>query len=164
VILADQWTGFNPSTDLYDGVHPNHIGERKMSNVWLRAIGQAVGHFKLRMAFDPATNMVTATNLGGPLGAHYLSVVTLHPGNANGGLGSGWFGGLHIGDPELFEQAATNGAPFVGAFDSHGASSGQWPADPALFPAGTVLYANTLAFDPVTFQFLEYASPTSVHF
>lgn len=38
VYVVDQWTGFNPSTDTYDGVHPNLIGEEKMAERWYQAI------------------------------------------------------------------------------------------------------------------------------
>ncbi|QRK14019.1 cellulose-binding protein [Archangium violaceum] len=38
VIVVDQWTGFNASTDTYDGVHPNATGEAKMAERWFQAI------------------------------------------------------------------------------------------------------------------------------
>lgn len=38
VIAVDQWTGFNASTDTYDGVHPNATGEAKMAEKWFQAI------------------------------------------------------------------------------------------------------------------------------
>ncbi|WP_253895075.1 SGNH/GDSL hydrolase family protein [Corallococcus exercitus] len=38
VYVVDQWTDFNPSTDTYDGVHPNLIGEEKMAERWYQAI------------------------------------------------------------------------------------------------------------------------------
>ncbi|WP_244981854.1 SGNH/GDSL hydrolase family protein [Corallococcus exercitus] len=38
VYVVDQWTGFNPSTDTYDGIHPNLIGEEKMAERWFQAI------------------------------------------------------------------------------------------------------------------------------
>ncbi|HEY2672013.1 MAG TPA: cellulose binding domain-containing protein [Rugosimonospora sp.] len=34
VIVVDQWTGFDDSTDTIDGVHPNDSGNLKMSNRW----------------------------------------------------------------------------------------------------------------------------------
>jgi lysophospholipase L1-like esterase len=34
VIVVDQWTGFDDSTDTADGVHPNDSGNVKMSNRW----------------------------------------------------------------------------------------------------------------------------------
>ncbi|RKG63096.1 cellulose-binding protein [Corallococcus exercitus] len=38
VYVVDQWTGFTPSTDTYDGIHPNLIGEEKMAERWFQAI------------------------------------------------------------------------------------------------------------------------------
>ncbi|MBN8233395.1 cellulose-binding protein [Corallococcus macrosporus] len=38
VYVVDQWTGFVPSTDTYDGVHPNSLGEEKMAERWYQAI------------------------------------------------------------------------------------------------------------------------------
>ncbi|GIH20884.1 cellulose binding domain-containing protein [Rugosimonospora africana] len=34
IIVVDQWTGFDDSTDTGDGVHPNDSGNLKMSNRW----------------------------------------------------------------------------------------------------------------------------------
>ncbi len=38
IIVVDQWTGFNTSTDTYDGVHPNDAGDRKMADKWYPAL------------------------------------------------------------------------------------------------------------------------------
>ncbi len=38
VIIVDQWSGFNASSDTYDGVHPNESGERKMAQKWYKAV------------------------------------------------------------------------------------------------------------------------------
>jgi lysophospholipase L1-like esterase len=38
VILVDQWSGFNASSDTYDGIHPNAGGEQKMANKWYSAL------------------------------------------------------------------------------------------------------------------------------
>ena len=41
IILVDQFTGFNASTDLWsDNVHPSESGYTKMANVWYTAISQ----------------------------------------------------------------------------------------------------------------------------
>lgn len=34
IIVVDQWTGFDDSTDTVDGVHPNDSGNQKMANKW----------------------------------------------------------------------------------------------------------------------------------
>jgi hypothetical protein len=38
VTAVDQFSGFNASTDLYDGVHPNASGEQKMAAKWWAAM------------------------------------------------------------------------------------------------------------------------------
>ena len=38
VVLVDQREGFNAETDLYDGLHPNAVGEQKMAAKWLEAL------------------------------------------------------------------------------------------------------------------------------
>jgi lysophospholipase L1-like esterase len=34
IVVVDQWTGFNDSTDTDDGVHPNDAGNQKMASKW----------------------------------------------------------------------------------------------------------------------------------
>jgi len=38
VIIVDQFTGINPDTDMYDDIHPNAIGEKKMAERWFKAM------------------------------------------------------------------------------------------------------------------------------
>jgi lysophospholipase L1-like esterase len=38
LVVVDQYTGFDPRTDTYDGVHPNESGEKKMAARWLEAM------------------------------------------------------------------------------------------------------------------------------
>lgn len=38
VILVDHYTGFDPRTDTYDGVHPNAAGATKMADAWFDAL------------------------------------------------------------------------------------------------------------------------------
>jgi lysophospholipase L1-like esterase len=55
VVLVDQTVGFNASTDTYDGVHPNEVGERKMADRWYEALvrllpvptGNFTGYYKV---------------------------------------------------------------------------------------------------------------------
>lgn len=42
VIVVDQNTGFDASTDTYDGLHPDDSGEEKMATKWMAAIQAAV--------------------------------------------------------------------------------------------------------------------------
>lgn len=43
ITVVDQWTGFNTSTDTYDGVHPNDAGNVKIAARWLPAVRAALG-------------------------------------------------------------------------------------------------------------------------
>lgn len=38
ISVVDQWTGFNTATDTADGVHPNDLGNQKMSDKWYPAL------------------------------------------------------------------------------------------------------------------------------
>jgi lysophospholipase L1-like esterase len=38
IIIVDQFTGVNPAVDMYDDIHPNAIGEKKMAGKWFAAI------------------------------------------------------------------------------------------------------------------------------
>jgi lysophospholipase L1-like esterase len=42
IVVVDQWTGFNTSTDTGDGVHPNDSGNQKISNRWYPALTAAL--------------------------------------------------------------------------------------------------------------------------
>ncbi|KAI9662905.1 MAG: hypothetical protein M1821_007952 [Bathelium mastoideum] len=42
IYVVDQYTGFDASTDLRDGIHPNAAGDAKMAAKWYPAIVQAV--------------------------------------------------------------------------------------------------------------------------
>ncbi|MBN6037805.1 SGNH/GDSL hydrolase family protein [Amycolatopsis sp. 195334CR] len=44
ITVVDQWTGFNPATDTYDGVHPNGTsGIQKIESRWYPAVTAALG-------------------------------------------------------------------------------------------------------------------------
>ncbi len=38
LIVVDQYTGFDPRADTYDGVHPNESGEKKIARRWFEAL------------------------------------------------------------------------------------------------------------------------------
>ena len=38
IIIVDQFTDVNPAVDMYDDIHPNAIGEKKMAEKWFAAI------------------------------------------------------------------------------------------------------------------------------
>jgi hypothetical protein len=43
ITVVDQFTGFVPATDTYDGVHPNDAGNAKIANRWYPALSAALG-------------------------------------------------------------------------------------------------------------------------
>ncbi len=55
IIVVDQWTGFNPATDTVDGVHPNDLGNQKISDKWYPALSA------LLTSSGGATSTVTRT-------------------------------------------------------------------------------------------------------
>ena len=38
VMLVDQFQGFDPERDTYDGLHPNESGARKMAAKWIESL------------------------------------------------------------------------------------------------------------------------------
>ncbi|WP_250004130.1 cellulose binding domain-containing protein [Actinoplanes sp. M2I2] len=42
ITVVDQWTGFAPATDTYDGVHPNDAGNAKIADRWYPALSAAL--------------------------------------------------------------------------------------------------------------------------
>lgn len=49
IVVVDQWTGYNDSTDTIDGVHPNSSGNNKIASKW----------------YPPLTNQINSINSGG---------------------------------------------------------------------------------------------------
>lgn len=43
VTVVDQWTGFDPATDTYDGVHPNAAGDAKIAARWFPPLAALLG-------------------------------------------------------------------------------------------------------------------------
>jgi lysophospholipase L1-like esterase len=45
IVVVDCWTGFDPSRDTGDGVHPNNLGNEKLANCWYEPLARTVkGH------------------------------------------------------------------------------------------------------------------------
>ena len=44
VIVVNQYDGFDPRTDTYDGVHPNNQGQLKMASKWFDALREVIEH------------------------------------------------------------------------------------------------------------------------
>ncbi len=57
IILVDQYTGFDTSTDTYDGAHPNSSGSQKMCDKWYASL--------ITILPAPATPTVTPTPVPG---------------------------------------------------------------------------------------------------
>ena len=45
IVLVDQYTGFNPATMTWDGLHPNAIGESRMADRWFEKLGPMLDAF-----------------------------------------------------------------------------------------------------------------------
>lgn len=43
ITVVDQWTGFNTATDTGDGVHPNDLGNQKISDRWYPPLASVLG-------------------------------------------------------------------------------------------------------------------------
>jgi lysophospholipase L1-like esterase len=66
VIIIDQYTGFDPVTDTFDGVHPNELGEEKMAQKWKDGIDNLMTGLKLKLNIfleGPFNNNQMDTNL-----------------------------------------------------------------------------------------------------
>jgi hypothetical protein len=42
IVVVDQWTGFDPAVDTYDGVHPDEDGNAKIAARWFAALDQVL--------------------------------------------------------------------------------------------------------------------------
>lgn len=99
---------------------------------------------------QPASGALELHVVNGPPNHRYLYAFTFAAANANGGLGSGWWGGLHIPFHELALLVATPVVPFQGVLDANGELFYSWPDEAASVLAGLTVYANVHAFDPAT--------------
>lgn len=66
IYIIDQYNGFDPVTDTFDGVHPNEDGEEKMAQKWIDGIDNAFGGLKLNLNIyleGPFLNGEMDTNL-----------------------------------------------------------------------------------------------------
>ncbi|TDI35740.1 MAG: hypothetical protein E2P03_00105 [Acidobacteria bacterium] len=75
IIVVDQWTGFDTSTNLYDQWHPNDSGEEKMAQKWFEAL-LAVAPLAIELQFEPDLETLSwqAT-----IGAEFYSVYKIDP-------------------------------------------------------------------------------------
>ncbi len=42
IVVVDCWTGFDPSKDTGDGVHPNSSGNEKLAKSWYQPLARAI--------------------------------------------------------------------------------------------------------------------------
>jgi lysophospholipase L1-like esterase len=42
IMIVDHYSAFNVDNSLFDGVHPNHLGEEIMAERWYQSILQAL--------------------------------------------------------------------------------------------------------------------------
>ncbi|KAJ3025138.1 hypothetical protein HDV00_000321 [Rhizophlyctis rosea] len=68
IVVVDQWTGFDATADLKDGVHPNRSGDQKMADRWYPALIAALG---------TTTTTTTTTR---------TTTTTTNPGQCTGGV------------------------------------------------------------------------------
>ncbi|NUT50978.1 MAG: cellulose-binding protein [Saccharothrix sp.] len=62
VTVVDQWTGFNTTTDTYDGVHPNSSGDRKIADKWIPAVVSALNGTTPTSTTTSTTTTTTTTS------------------------------------------------------------------------------------------------------
>jgi len=61
IVVVDQWTGFDTTTDTVDGVHPNASGDQKISNRFYPALAQLLGTAPTAPPTTTATTTPTRT-------------------------------------------------------------------------------------------------------
>ena len=148
ITVVDQASDFDINSDLFDGVHPNASGERKIADRWVRAIAPQLSEAAATMTFDPAAGRLCIRNLAGIPGADFFNVLTSNPANANGGFGNGWFGGVMATWEEV--RICSLVPDFNGVLDNFGSSS----CDVTIAPGATgTLYLGVMMTDPLTGEF-----------
>lgn len=119
------------------------IGEWQIDDVVIT--GQTVTT-SYTQPFGPGSIQV---DVAGSPGDYFFIAVSFDPANAGPGLGTGWWGGLHISVLDLQTQLGL-GFPFTGFLDGAGAAS--WNAPGGVLGTGhPAIYAISHTFDPTTF-------------
>jgi lysophospholipase L1-like esterase len=49
IVVVDCWTGFDPSRDTGDGVHPNNSGNEKLAYCWYEPLARAVKSYDVTL-------------------------------------------------------------------------------------------------------------------
>jgi lysophospholipase L1-like esterase len=97
IVVVNQWTGYNDSTDTIDGVHPNASGNAKIAAKW----------------YSPLTTQIKSVSGsgGGP-------TPTPTPGSG---------GGSFSGNYKLISRNSGQALDVIGASTANGAGVDQWP-------------------------------------
>lgn len=104
ITVVDQWTGFDATTDTFDGVHPVDSGFQKMSDRWYPALTAALGAPTPPEDDPPPTGDCTATyQITGQWGDGFQGEVTVHNG-ATVGTNS-WTATFDFGNGQRISQA-----------------------------------------------------------
>jgi cellulase/cellobiase CelA1 len=85
ITVVDQWTGFNATTDTFDGVHPVDSGFQKMSDRWYPALATAIGGTTPPEEEPPPTGSCAATyRMVNQWSDGFQGEVTVHNGTTAG--------------------------------------------------------------------------------
>lgn len=91
-----------------------------------------------------------------------LTAFSFDPANAGSGLGSGWFGGLHIGLGDLLAQWSVFAPPFMMPLSPEGAAVWFLPPSAMTPLSGVTVYGMSLSVDPATLAIHAVASPVGI--
>ncbi len=116
-------------------------------------LSQSIGLGSLRVA-----------NVCGTPYAAAFSTFTLDTANAFGGLGSGWFGGLHISFFDVFAQWSMQAPPFFDTLNASGASSFDFPAGTFTAATGLTIYGVTAVLHPLSGALIGFSYPLAYTF
>lgn len=118
------------------------------------------------LEFDQTVHNGDATlaHTNGPANGNYVMALTTNPANSNGGLGSGFWGGLHITLPELVIILGSNFPPYQGPLDGSGSASFTLPAGVTGGLAGFNFYAVAHAFDGTSGALADVSAPIAFSF
>jgi acyl-CoA thioesterase I len=134
VILVDQYSGFNTSTDTFDGTHPNVAGEQKLANRWYAALQNVL---RSSGAQPTATRTPTRVPTRTPAPTQQPTAI---PTTATTGL----YRAINLGGPRVTINGQAWEAQASAANFSATISGSQCWTNPVLVPTTTVNRSNML--------------------
>lgn len=154
---------WSASGNRYTGGDSYAINTNLGQTSWSRTSGDLQFRTFVREPFSlsysqPVTGGLDVMAQDGPPSAFYFHVFTTDAANSGAGLGTGWWGGLHIPIGEFLSLANIPFAPIQGNLDSSGALAFTFPPPATVGLSGVTIYANVHAFDPAT-MFLQDVTP-----